>query len=609
VHRCRLIRRFDPNNTWWPSPGWPRSGPLGASYPDDWTDPFLNPRPIAPAAIAPFSAASLGAMAWHPPIFPGDWASSPPSNLPQTAWPAPVPPAASISNTDPTGAPAWPDPQSPYLSPAPSAAPGASRSSDNLGWLLSYDPSFPLGLFPHPFGPDPGPISPFGSGPFSAAGPTASTPIPSLPGAASAPGWAASLRAPLGQISSPAAPPDDRTSPFVSLLPIDKLGGLFSHDPSVPVGLFPFPFDSDPGPSPQFGTGLFSAGSPAASGWAASLLAPLGPLEDPFAAGNPTQDNSRGLSSGPTDSATTPTASPQSVLFNRPQPNWDLNSALIARDRDAAALDAVAQGLGADGLPRSKSGAPYDAPSVAPAPLLSFEPPQWLDVAHFLSPNIVDYLTKTLPPAPPFPSTPGKIPSTDNPYAPGAAIEAVAWLAAALERAMAAPLVGVAGFVEKRAADAALRAARTAVDAQALTRAGEAFVARPYGELSGTLPAGWQAHHLNQHAVYGGAIPREEGLSVPLWGNAITDPGTSHFLAHQWLEQQFWNQYRRNGSLLPRPSNAEYGEAARLSLIAGGVPPAQASNLAVQAAAQRAAKGLSETAPVPRIPGPINQRQ
>jgi hypothetical protein len=248
------------------------------------------------------------------------------------------------------------------------------------------------------------------------------------------------------------------------LSPIDKLGGLFSHDPSVPVGLFPFPFDSDPGPSSQFGTGLFSAGSPAASGWAASLLAPLGPLQDPFAGGNPTQDNSRGLSSGPTDSATTPMASPQSVLFNRPQPNWDLNSALIARDRDAAALDAVAQGLGAGGLPRSKSGAPYDAPSVAPAPLLSFEPPQWLDAAHFLSPNLVDYFTKTLPPAPLFPSTPGKIPSTDNPYAPGAAIEAVAWLAAALERAMAAPLVGAAEFAEKRAADAALQAATTAAE-------------------------------------------------------------------------------------------------------------------------------------------------
>ena len=58
------------------------SGPLSGPYPDDWTDPFINPRPITPAAVAPFSAAQLGAMAWHPPIFPGDWTSFPPSTSP-----------------------------------------------------------------------------------------------------------------------------------------------------------------------------------------------------------------------------------------------------------------------------------------------------------------------------------------------------------------------------------------------------------------------------------------------------------------------------------------------------------------------------------------------
>jgi hypothetical protein len=41
-----------------------------------------------------------------------------------------------------------------------------------------------------------------------------------------------------------------------------------------------------------------------------------------------------------------------------------------------------------------------------------------------LSPNLVDYYTKPLPPPPPFPSTPGKIPSVDsNPYAPGALVD------------------------------------------------------------------------------------------------------------------------------------------------------------------------------------------
>jgi hypothetical protein len=451
---------FDPNNAWWPNPGWPRSGPLGGPYPDDWTDPFINPRPIAPAAIAPFSAAQLGAMAWHPPIFPGDWASLPASNFPGAAWPVPVPPAASISNNDLTAAPAWPDPQSPYLSPGTSAAPGAPRWSDNLGELLSRDPSFPLGLFPHPFGSDPGPTSRFGSGPFSAAGPAASAPMPSLPGASSAPGWAASLRAPLGQFSSPAAPSDDRTSPFVSSSPIDS--GLFSHDPSIPLGLFPYPFDSDPGPSSRFGAGLFSADGPAAStpmpsmpeaasapGWAPSLLAPPGQLQGPFAVGAPALGGASSLPPNSANSAATPT---RSVLFNRPQPDWDFASALTARERDAAALDAVAQGLGADGLPLSKSGAPYVAPYGAPALPLSFEPPQWLDVARFLSPNIVDYFTKTPPPAPPFPPTPGKIPSEDsNPYAPGALVDTLnlAILAAAIVSGGEAAPLALARFAGK----------------------------------------------------------------------------------------------------------------------------------------------------------------
>jgi hypothetical protein len=138
-------------------------------------------------------------------------------------------------------------------------------------------------------------------------------------------------------------------------------------------------------------------------------------------------------------------------------------SSRIARQRAAAALDAGAQELGAGELPRSKSGAPYAPPSFSPALPLSFEPPGWLDIAHLLSPNIVDYFTKTLPPAP-FPATPGKIPSTDNPYAGGAALEAATWIPAALERMAAVPLVRVAGIAERAAADAALQAAQAAAE-------------------------------------------------------------------------------------------------------------------------------------------------
>jgi hypothetical protein len=126
----------------------------------------------------------------------------------------------------------------------------------------------------------------------------------------------------------------------------------------------------------------------------------------------------------------------------------------------AAALDAGADELGEGELPRSKSGAPYAPPSFSAAPPLSFEPPGWLDIAHLLSPNIVDYFTKTLPPAPPFPATPGKIPSTDNPYAGAAALEAAAFLLAPLEGRIVGSLAGrLANLAEKTTANTLVNSA------------------------------------------------------------------------------------------------------------------------------------------------------
>jgi len=170
-----------------------------------------------------------------------------------------------------------------------------------------------------------------------------------------------------------------------------------------------------------------------APGWPApqSFVPTLPPLPSPFAIGGPAPDGSSGPRSGPTGSAPQQMAAPQSVLFNRPQPDWDLGRALIARERDAAARDAGAQELGADELPLSKSGTPV----ASSPPQLSITPEQWLDAARLLSPNLVDYYTKSPPPPPPFSSAPGKIPSLDsNPYAPGALLDELnlAILAAAI---------------------------------------------------------------------------------------------------------------------------------------------------------------------------------
>jgi hypothetical protein len=84
---------FDPSDDpWWANPWPPRTSPAGgASYAYDWTDPFINARAAAfgplGSAPAPSTAASLSAMAWHPPIFLNSGPSSVPDNPPATAWP------------------------------------------------------------------------------------------------------------------------------------------------------------------------------------------------------------------------------------------------------------------------------------------------------------------------------------------------------------------------------------------------------------------------------------------------------------------------------------------------------------------------------------------
>jgi hypothetical protein len=486
---------FDPpfDDTWWPNPGPPRNGPADPGY---WNDPFINTPATSTNPFAnvppPWSAARLGAMAWHPPIFLGDPSTFVPSNFPAAAWP-----------------------------PHPGA-------------LFSRDPSIPYsgGLFPYPLGPatdaEPSALS---GGLLGEFGRRAST--LGVPDAWPAPGW-------------PAA-----QSPF----------------------------------------------------------APLAQSQKPFAADGSAPAVSYGLLPSPPDSSATPAPPQRSVLFNAAQPAWDLGAHLLERERDAATLDSTAQGLGPAELPLSKSGAPYVSPNPQPSIISQLPPWQWLDAARFLSPNLVDYFTKTLPPAPPFPSTPGKIPSADNPYAGGAAIEAATWLLAGIERGIAGPLVRSASVAEKFATEAALRAVKSAADAPALTRAAEQLATGPYGQLSGTLPLGVQAHHLNQNAVYREFISPTEGFSVGMRGNIIAEPGTPHYIYHRSMED-FWDQYRKGGGLEhSMPTNAEYGEASRRALVASGLPPAQALDLEARAAMQRAEKGLSESEPVPNIPTEIWRRR
>jgi hypothetical protein len=116
-----------------------------------------------------------------------------------------------------------------------------------------------------------------------------------------------------------------------------------------------------------------------------------------------------------------------------------------------------------------------------------------------------------------------------------------------------------------------------------------------------------QANHLNQNAAFGGIIPQSEGLAVGMRGNAFTEVGSPHFSFHSSLEK-FWEQYRRGGENFGRlPTNAQYGSAVEEALTRSGYTATQASTIANLAATQRTAYGLLPSAPVPRIPGRINQ--
>jgi hypothetical protein len=125
-------------------------------------------------------------------------------------------------------------------------------------------------------------------------------------------------------------------------------------------------------------------------------------------------------------------------------------------------------------------------------------------------------------------------------------------------------------------------------------------------ELKGT---GLQANHLNQNAAFRDVIPHEEGLSIGMRGNAFDEVGSPHYEFHSSLEE-FWGQYRNAGaSFGTRPTNAQYGVALENALVHSGYTPSQAAAIAAEAAAQRAAYGLSPTAPVPRIPGKLPRPQ
>jgi hypothetical protein len=128
-----------------------------------------------------------------------------------------------------------------------------------------------------------------------------------------------------------------------------------------------------------------------------------------------------------------------------------------------------------------------------------------------------------------------------------------------------------------------------------------------YGDLVGTLDNGFQAHHLNQNAVFSSVIPKNDGFAIGIQGNAFTDVGTPHYDFHNSMEG-FFNQYRVGGDLFGEvPTNAQYGDAVTQALQESGFNAAQAQRLSDLATQNRTAFGLLPDNPIPRIPGRIYQ--
>jgi hypothetical protein len=451
---------FDPSDDdgWWPNPWAPLSGPGGA-YPYNWTDPFINsraaiPNPVA-SAPAPFSAAALGAMAWHPPIFLNGPAATAPGDFSASTWPQqPFLPGGS------TTAPVWP-PQS-FLAPiAQLGLPGVPSSIGR-----------PLGPFTPDLGLARGGL--FGSDPGL-----------------------------------------DPTSPFAGL----------PFEPRVPAAASP----ANPGPP----RAPYTLGMP-------PRLPPLTQFQSPVETSAPALD----LSSSPeVDVPGAPTAVPtRSVLFNQPPAPRDLG----ARERDLADLDEAAWNASPSGLPLSKSGQPM----FPPRPELSTSYEQALYAAHLLSPNLVDYFTKEIPPPPPFPATPGKIPSLNNPYAGPALLEAATWLLPWTRAA--GPIEGAAAAAERGVAEARERGAFSIADWSSYPA-----VARPTGPFRLLEGHEYQASrtaadrtneylHKIDPGTYGGKHiheihPVKFGGSPTDLTNKIALSPNDHYALNAW-----WGRLQRN---------------------------------------------------------------
>ena len=139
---------------------------------------------------------------------------------------------------------------------------------------------------------------------------------------------------------------------------------------------------------------------------------------------------------------------------------------------------------------------------------------------------------------------------------------------------------------------------------------------RPYGDLKLDHTVPGQAHHLNQNAAFRQEIdsltgepkeliPRDDGLSIKLEGNILTDAGSPHWRAHKSLEE-FWDEFRAGGAKSDKmPTVGEYNAALTQSLKAAGLSPEDIDACVKAAIKQQLEYGLKPDSFVPKVPGRI----
>ena len=126
-----------------------------------------------------------------------------------------------------------------------------------------------------------------------------------------------------------------------------------------------------------------------------------------------------------------------------------------------------------------------------------------------------------------------------------------------------------------------------------------------YGSMKHDDNVKGQVHYLSQDAAFRDVIPGNDGLCIELDGNAFADRGSSHYNAHNSLEQ-FWDKYRPNGECYrTTPTIAEYNRAYS-SLLDAGLSKSNVAFSVRMAYSQQRQFNLSNKDLVPRIPGRIN---